>query len=133
LTIRSIEPDPRGAALTDAASHLDLWPSDGERFAVSDVVFVEGDLSPADLDALHGLLCDPLLQTARWELPTGPGVEITFLPGVTDTAAASVVHGAAQLGVAITGAATGRRVELGPSVDPAAVPRRSCAGSSPTR
>jgi phosphoribosylformylglycinamidine synthase subunit PurSL len=121
LTIRSIEPDPRGAALAGAASHLGLWPSEAERFDVSDVVFVEGDLSPADLDALHGLLCDPLLQTASWEPPAGPGVEITFLPGVTDTAAASVVHGAAQLGVAITGAATGRRVELGPSVDPAAV------------
>ncbi len=86
--------------------------------AVSDIIFIEGDISATDLDALHRLLTDPLLQTATWEVPTGPGVEVTFLPGVTDTAAGSVVHGAGQLGIIVTGAATGRRVEFGPDVDP---------------
>jgi phosphoribosylformylglycinamidine synthase II len=113
LTIRSVDPDPRAAGITAAAAHLGLALTDPGAAAIADIVFVEGDLTPSDLEALHGLLADPLLQTATWDLPTGPGIEVTFLPGVTDTASASVIHGAAQLGVHVTAAATGRRVELG--------------------
>ncbi len=45
-------------------------------------------------------------------MPTGDGVEITLHPGVTDGAADAVRHAARQLGVDVTAAATGRRIEL---------------------
>src|SRR5690606_2596921 len=99
LTIRSVDPDPRAAGIAAAAAHLGLALTELDTLTIADIVFVEGDLTPSDLDSLHGLLADPLLQTATWDLPTGSGVEVTFLPGVTDTASASVMHGAAQLGV----------------------------------
>ncbi|MCB0961174.1 MAG: phosphoribosylformylglycinamidine synthase subunit PurL [Acidimicrobiales bacterium] len=117
LTVRSLDPDPRAAGIAAAAAHLGLTLPRPDAVAIADIVFVEGELTATDLGSLHGLLADPLLQTATWDVPARPGVEVTFLPGVTDTAAASVIHGAAQLGVRITGAATGRRVELGAGVD----------------
>ena len=99
---------------------------------MSDLVFVEGDLDAADLDALAGFLVDPLLQTGTWDVPTAPGVEVTFLPGVTDTAAATLLHAA--------GAARGRRHRrrhrparrVRPAVDDA-VADVWCGASSPTR
>ena len=117
LTIRSIGRDPRASGIATAAAQLGAPLPDPSLVAVADLVFVEGDLGPDDLDSLAAFLADPLLQTATWDVPDGPGVEVTFLPGVTDTAAATLLQAAARLGVAVTGAATGRRVELGPDVD----------------
>ncbi|MEX2252521.1 MAG: phosphoribosylformylglycinamidine synthase subunit PurL, partial [Thermoleophilaceae bacterium] len=64
--------------------------------------------------ALERLLVDPLLQTATWSV-TSPEhtVEISFLPGVTDTAAATVLAAARRLALPLTGAATGRRITVG--------------------
>ena len=84
---------------------------------VADIVFVDASLEAADRDRLHAVLVDPLLQRGSWDIPTTPGVEITFLPGVTDTAADAVKHAATQLGVGIDSAATGRRIEFGDSVE----------------
>jgi phosphoribosylformylglycinamidine synthase len=114
LTIRSLDPDPRGAAIVDAARHLGI-ALDGP-VHVADLVFVEGDLDEAACRRLHGVLVDPLLQQGSWGAPTAPGVEITFLPGVTDTGADAVRHAASELGLHLTDAATGRRIEFDPSV-----------------
>jgi phosphoribosylformylglycinamidine synthase len=116
LTIRSIDPDPRASAITTAAGHLGLDAVDPSTLQVADIVFVEGDLTGDALTKLHGFLVDPLLQKGSWANPTTTGTEITFLPGVTDTAAASLMHAADQLGVDISVAATGRRVEFGDGV-----------------
>ncbi len=116
LTIRSIDPDPRAAHLIEAATQIGLPVDDPTAVTVADVVFVEGPLSPADLDRLAGFLLDPLLQTGTWDDPTDPGVEIALLPGVTDSAAPAVLRAAAQLGVPVVAAATGRRLAFGPGV-----------------
>lgn len=117
LTIRSIEPDPRAAAIATAAAQLGLPLEHPEQVAVADLVFLEGELDQDALSRLHGFLVDPLLQRGSWSEPTTAGTEVTYLPGVTDNAAATLHHAADQLGIAVSGAATGRRVEFGPGVD----------------
>ncbi len=119
LTITSIDPDPRGRALVAAIAQLGLPAPDPDEVAVADLVFVDGPLSRDDLVALEDFLVDPLLQRGTWSTPTAPGIEITYLAGVTDGAAAALMHAAAQLGVPVKVAATGRRVELGRAIDPA--------------
>jgi phosphoribosylformylglycinamidine synthase len=87
---------------------------------VADVIFVEGDLGQEDLGRLGSFLVDPLLQTGSWEVPSDDSdahVEITLHPGVTDTVAAAVLHAGDRLGVPVTAAATGRRIELPPGTD----------------
>ncbi|HUF98815.1 MAG TPA: phosphoribosylformylglycinamidine synthase subunit PurL [Ilumatobacter sp.] len=116
LTIRSIEPDPRAAAIAQGAAQLGLPLDQPTDVAVADVIFVEADLSTDQLTTLQGFLVDPLLQRCSWLEPTQPGVEVTFLAGVTDNVAATVSQAAARLGVEISGAATARRVEFGDAV-----------------
>jgi len=118
LTIRSIEADPRAAAIVTAAGHLGTPLDDPSAVTVADIVFLEGELDTDDLSRLHGFLVDPLLQKGSWSEPVARGTEIAFLPGVTDSAAASLLHAGEQLGLPITGAATGRRIEFGETVDP---------------
>ncbi len=114
LTIRTLDRDPRATALVNAAGHLGITlPATVD---VADLVFVDGPLGDDDRRRLHEVLVDPLLQRGTWELPSSPGVEITLLPGVTDTAADAVRHAADQLGIAVDAAATGRRVEFGGDV-----------------
>jgi phosphoribosylformylglycinamidine synthase II len=117
LTLRSQDADPRGAAITAGAAALGV-PIAGP-VEVADVVYVEGDLDAAHLDRLGEFLVDPLLQTGTWELPPDDSlhVEITLHPGVTDVAAAAVRHAGERLGVPVSAAATGRRVEFPPAVD----------------
>lgn len=111
LTITSLEDDPRALAIERAAADLGLTL--GGTVEIADIVFVEGDLDEIHRTALERLLVDPLLQHGTWqpEAPEG-AVEITFLPGVTDTAAAAVLTAADRLGLPVTGAATGRRICL---------------------
>ncbi|HEU4842283.1 MAG TPA: phosphoribosylformylglycinamidine synthase subunit PurS, partial [Ilumatobacteraceae bacterium] len=110
FTVRSRDADPRAAAITAGAASLGL-PLDGAA-GVADVVFVEGELDAGARARLGAFLADPLLQTGTWERPDGAGIEITLHPGVTDGAADAVLHAARQLGVDVTAAATGRRIEL---------------------
>ncbi len=117
LTIRSIEPDPRAAAIAAAAEQLGTDLQNPDAVAIADLYFVEGDLDQEQRSRLHGFLVDPLLQKGSWSDPTTDGTEITYLPGVTDNAAATLVRACSRLGFEVTGAATGRRVEFGPSVD----------------
>ncbi len=122
LTIATRERDPRSEALTADARALGL-PS-VERIEVSDVVFLAGELTESDRRLLDGILVEPLLQSAEWELPVASGtiVETVLAPGVTDPVANEVLRVAAILGVAVTAAATGRRYDItgelaGPELD----------------
>ncbi len=119
LTIRSIDPDPRAAAVVTGASDLGLGDVDG--VSVADVVFIDGELTGEDLDRLHGVLVDPLLQRGNWDTPPSKvnqiAVEITLQPGVTDSDADAVRHAAQQLGLDIEAAATGIRLRFPASVD----------------
>ncbi len=117
LTIRSIDPDPRAAAVVAGAEHLGLPSVAG--LSIADLVFIDGELTKDELGRLHGVLVDPLLQLGSWELPTSAGVEITLQPGVTDSDADAVHHLADQLGIEIDAAATGTRVEFPADCDPA--------------
>jgi phosphoribosylformylglycinamidine synthase subunit PurSL len=117
LTIRSIEPDPRAAAIAAAAEQLGTDLQRPEDVHIADLYFVEGELDQTQRSTLHGFLVDPLLQKGSWSDPTTDGTEITFLPGVTDNAAATLMQACTRLGFDVTGAATGRRVEFGDSVD----------------
>ena len=101
---------------------------------VADVVFVEGDLDdrrprPARRVPRRPAAADRHRGTSR---RPDAHVEITLHPGVTDSAADAVVHAAAQLGVAVAAAATGRRIEFPAGTDDATSTCCS-AGSSPTR
>jgi phosphoribosylformylglycinamidine synthase subunit PurSL len=117
LTLRSKDADPRGAAIGASAAALGV-PIAGS-IDVADVVYIEGDLDPAELDRLGGFLIDPLLQTGTWDVPPDDAhhVEITLHPGVTDAAAGAVRHAGEHLGVTVAAAATGRRIEFPPAVD----------------
>ncbi len=117
MTIRSLDPDPRVGQITAAAAALGLARLG--RIAVADIVHVEGDLSDADLQKLHGLLVDPLLQMGTWSVPTGRAVEIGLLPGVTDTSADAVHRAAEALDIDIDHASTGLRVEFEADIDEA--------------
>ena len=92
LTIRSIDPDPRAAAIASAADQIGLPVGPAAEITVADVIFIEGDLDNDHLNRLHGFLVDPLLQKGIWVEPAGRGTEITFLPGVTDSSAASLLQ-----------------------------------------
>lgn len=116
LTIRSIDPDPRAAAIAQGAEQLGIALPQPADVAVADVIFVEADLSTDQLTTLQSFLVDPLLQRCSWAEPTQRGVEVTFLAGVTDNVAATVRQAASRLGVEILGAATARRIEFGSSV-----------------
>jgi phosphoribosylformylglycinamidine synthase len=117
LTIRSIEPDPRAAAIAAAAEQLGTDLQRPDDVQIADLYFVEGELDQDQRTTLHGFLVDPLLQKGSWTEPTTDGTEITFLPGVTDNAAATLLRACERLGFEVTGAATGRRIEFGESVD----------------
>ncbi len=117
LTIHSNDPDPRAAAIREGAAHLGM--GDIGQVGIADIVFVDGDLSPDELDRLHGVLVDPLLQHGNWDPPKSSGIEITLQPGVTDSDAEAVHHTAMRLGLTIGAAATGTRIEFDPALEPA--------------
>jgi phosphoribosylformylglycinamidine synthase subunit PurSL len=118
LTITSLDHDPRAASISTAAEHLGL----GLRGAlgVADVVFLEGPLDAGHRDTLESLLVEPLLQTASWDADV-PGsqhaIEITLLPGVTDSGAATLMSAASLLGVPLVAASTGRRITFPAGTD----------------
>ena len=115
LTIQTIGIDPRAEALRRSAQHLGLpCPNDVE---IADVMHLRGDLDDADLERLHRVLVDPLLQTGTWTLPTGNAVEIVPLPGVTDPAGTAMRHIATSLGIEIEAAVSGRRIEFPGTTD----------------
>ncbi len=119
LTIRSIAPDPRIAALRAGAQQLGLPPID--RLAIADVVFVAGDLDDSARKELESVLVDPLLQTGTWDTPAGRAIEVTSLAGVTNSAVDAVLHAASTIGIAVGHAATARRLEFDDTIDDATI------------
>jgi phosphoribosylformylglycinamidine synthase len=87
-----------------------------QRVERSDLTFLQGALSEADIQTLIAeLLADPVVQTARWSLAdepvtTPPGatrIEVSLLPGVTDSVARNLLDRAQLLGMTgLTAAAT---------------------------
>ncbi|MBI5087689.1 MAG: phosphoribosylformylglycinamidine synthase, partial [Actinobacteria bacterium] len=112
LTISTIDPDPRSAALL-ASAHLLGYTQVGH-IDVADVYVVEGRLDDAVRRQLETILVDPLLQTGSWGRPSHqPGVvETALLPGVTDSVAATVLVAAATMELPVDQAATARRFVL---------------------
>ena len=115
LTVRTLEPDPRSAALLDSARLLGFH--DLTAIDVADVYFVAGALDDRARGQLTDVLVDPLLQFGSWGDPAADGVaadegtviEAALLPGVTDSVAATVIEVATTLGLPVSEAATGRR------------------------
>jgi len=105
LTIRTRGTDPRSAALLADAHALGL--TQVTAIDVSDLVFFDSYVSPAQQVAIEGVLVDPLLQTASWQ-PADAGVDTELLPGVTDPTAQAVVLALAIVGLAPIGIATGK-------------------------
>ncbi|MBE7550680.1 MAG: phosphoribosylformylglycinamidine synthase subunit PurS [Anaerolineales bacterium] len=113
--------------------------------SVADLYFLRGDLDDAAVQHLVStLLCDPVVEQANWQrldlfdenAPAVPGggfalggrqsavVEVTLLPGVTDSVAESLLEGAQMAGLAgLEQAATGHRYTLTGDITAQAVQR----------
>ena len=132
LTISTIGDDPRASAIEAAAEASGLHLPGP--VTVSDIAFVDGTFAGEDLDRLGAFLADPLLQAATWDEPADDELayEIAFHPGRHRRSADAIVRAGRQLGLAVSGAATGRRVVFPAGCDDATIDA-CCAGSSPTR
>lgn len=87
---------------------------------ILDLYFLEGTLTPQELDQLQTLVCDPVTDQCSVYPPGDDGVaalkpgehllEVAYRPGVTDNAARQLLAAAHRLGVTgLRAAATGRR------------------------
>ena len=98
------------------------------RVSVSDLYFVEGDADPSELDRLvNTLLVDDILEQARIGAAvvapntSSQTIEVTLLPGVTDSAAESLRAGAEIIGIGgLHQIAVGQRYCLAGRLDAAA-------------
>ncbi len=103
--------------------------------SMTDLYFLQGDLDGDQVGALiDTLLHDPVVEQARWHRietsereslpPDAWSVEVTLLPGVTDSVAESLLAGAHLIGVTqLEQAATGQRYVLRGALGEAAVER----------
>ncbi|PIE32210.1 MAG: hypothetical protein CSA55_03825 [Ilumatobacter coccineus] len=115
LTIRSVDPDPRAATIVTLATHLGIELPD--EVGVADIVFIEGELTSDELSEFHGFFVDSLLTRGSWQPPTSYGIETSPRCSIDDHAASVVLRAAHRLGLKVTGAATGRRLELSAPLD----------------
>ena len=119
---KSGRPDARGQRLLRqvAASGIPA----PESITVSDLYFIEGKLAAPELQRLiTTLLVDDILEQARTGAPPAAKpnqqtIEVTLLPGVTDSAAESLRTGATTIGIDGLGQiAVGQRYVLTGSLD----------------
>lgn len=135
VSIKPGLPDARGLGLLGQVEALGVMGV--QSLAVADLYFLSGDPAadaPSGLEAdgvqrlVAELLHDPVVEQAMWRPLTAieqteprPGVwsvEVTLLPGVTDSVAESLLAGAAMIGVhGLRQAATGRRYTLAGALD----------------
>ncbi|MBE2234538.1 MAG: phosphoribosylformylglycinamidine synthase subunit PurS, partial [Anaerolinea sp.] len=134
-------PDARGLGLLGQVEALGV--AGVQSVTVTDLYFLSGDAAAdagqgLDADAVQRLvdelLHDPVVERAVWRPlaasePDAPrpgvwSVEVTLLPGVTDSVAESLLAGAAMIGVqGLRQAATGHRYTLTGVLDAAQVER----------
>ncbi|WP_374685791.1 phosphoribosylformylglycinamidine synthase subunit PurS, partial [Promineifilum sp.] len=118
----TVEVTPREAAAPHAAlaAARQLGISGLAGVSESRLYYLQGALDAEAVAALAGaVLADPVTETWRIldDAPATPcgdhRIDVTFLPGVTDSAAASLARVAGRLGIAgVARAATGQRYEL---------------------
>ena len=101
------------AAVSSGRYRLTVRPH--ESAGVATTITIAGELPERDRQRLEAVLIDPLLETGSWD-PTilAHQLDIGLLPGVTDTAAAQVIHAAALLGITVADASVGRLVDVAP-------------------
>ena len=104
--------DPRAAALLASAHALGLTHLTA--LHIADLIFIEGDLTPAHRARLIAdLLTDPVTQTATWRSDTAPSepniIETALRPGVTNPVADHIFAYAQRMDIPLTRAATGQR------------------------
>jgi len=137
--------EPEGRARNLLADIAGLGVTGVEEVRISDLYFLRGALSEADVECLcQELLVDHVVQGYRWEVlrggnipPDGRGrggeglsarriwaIEVGLHPGVTDSVAGHLLRGARVLGiVGLQDAATATRYELIGTLDEAEVRR----------
>ncbi|MDV2989721.1 MAG: phosphoribosylformylglycinamidine synthase subunit PurL [Dehalogenimonas sp.] len=104
--------DRRGAALLKDIADLNL--SGVTNVRVSDVYWLKGDIERSDADIVgRELLADPVTETFSVEQPveksfTGQAVLVVHNPGVADPVEETILKAAADLGVTLSGARTGK-------------------------
>ncbi len=121
--------DARGEGLLRQVEALGIH--DVREISVADLYFLQGDLDEEDVRRLvRALLHDPVTEEATWRALDGAEdgvpprgarvVEVTLLPGVTDSVAESLLEGARLIGVrGLRRAATGQRYVLAGDLDQA--------------
>ena len=129
---RAGQVEPRGHRLrlrADAAGFTGI-----DFIEVRDLTFLQGNLDATEVASLvQRLLLDPVVEEARWwplqdwsdsEGADGRLVEVTPLPGVTDSVAESLLGAARDAGFAgLTRAATGQRYRVVGKLDTAGLER----------
>ena len=117
LTPKQGAQDPRTQRLRRSAAALGL---DIPRLQVGKLYFLQGDLSVREVETLaRTILLDPIVDELHChplpltDLPPEPCIEITYLPGVTDSEADSLLAVARSLGYkGLEAAASGWRYQF---------------------
>ncbi|HLY26688.1 MAG TPA: AIR synthase-related protein [Aggregatilineales bacterium] len=118
--------DTRSKNLIAAAPSAGIEGLRGAR--VSDLYFVRGELSDADINRLCAdILADPAAHDVAWAEPvtsvpavessSGQIIEVAYLPGVMDPLALQLQRAAQEIGLSPIEAATGTRYELDAPAD----------------
>ena len=98
-------------AATSGRHRLTLRPHHADGSATT--ITIAGSLTDHHRDQLEAVLVDPLLESGVWDQHVVPGqLDIGLIPGVTDTAAAQVMHAAHLLGITIDDASVGRLIDV---------------------
>lgn len=121
--------------VSNLESQMNLLGVQGvEQVRITDLYFLQGDLSDADVERIcQELLTDPVVQRYRWiSLPSPPlpkeagtwVVEVGLHPGVTDYTAESLLRAAHKLGIlGLKAVVTATRYEFTGPLDEATVRR----------
>ncbi len=98
-------------AATSGRHRLTLRPHHEQGLATT--ITISGSLTDHHRRQLEAVLVDPLLESGVWNQHVTAGqLDIGLIPGVTDTAAAQVMHAAQLLGITIDDASVGRLVDV---------------------
>ncbi len=130
--------DARGEHIRQQAEALGVTGL--QAVTVTDLYFLRGSLDENTVRSLvNTLLCDPVIEQATWQIldsldknptpnprPPAPTwqIEVTLLPGVTDSVAESLLEGAQMAGLpGLEQAATGHRYTLTGAIEAQAAQR----------